>query len=116
MNTKVKERLCLIRQLVSFSSSCTVSLVLILFLCAAVQYGTSQVLTPPYFNLAENRPINATNTCGENGIEEYCKLVGASADTDINIDIRRGQVRFSPTVFSIHARLRPQVFELLWDY
>ena len=84
MNTKVKlRRLLLLRQW---------STTLAVLLLSCVHSGTSQVLTPPYFNLAENRPINATATCGENGREEYCKLVGASADTDINIDIRYGQV------------------------
>ncbi|KAK3871191.1 hypothetical protein Pcinc_023651, partial [Petrolisthes cinctipes] len=42
--------------------------------------ATAQVLTPPYFNLAENRRITATATCGE-GVadpELYCKLVGAN--------------------------------------
>ena len=37
------------------------------------------VLTPPYFNIAENRPITANATCGEGvgvGKESFCKLVG----------------------------------------
>ena len=37
------------------------------------------VLTPPYFNIAENRPITSNATCGEGvgvGKESFCKLVG----------------------------------------
>uniref|UniRef100_A0A0P4VVW3 Laminin subunit alpha n=1 Tax=Scylla olivacea TaxID=85551 RepID=A0A0P4VVW3_SCYOL len=59
------------------------SLAGVLWLAALVSYTTAQVLTPPYFNLAENRRITATATCGE-GVaepEEYCKLVGANADS-----------------------------------
>ena len=37
------------------------------------------VLTPPYFNLAFNRHIEATSTCGIGNVgqERYCKLTGA---------------------------------------
>ena len=51
-----------------------VALVLLLVTGAVSQY----VLTPPYFNIAENRPIQANATCGEGvlGKESYCKLVG----------------------------------------
>ena len=41
---------------------------------ATAQY----VLTPAYFNIAENRPITANATCGEGAGaagERYCKLV-----------------------------------------
>jgi laminin alpha 3/5 len=54
----------------------------------------AEVLTPPYFNLAEGRRITATATCGE-GIDEpelYCKLVGATSDTDDNPNVIHGQV------------------------
>lgn len=54
-----------------------------LWLAALTTLAAGQVLTPPYFNLAENRRITATATCGE-GVtepEEYCKLVGANADS-----------------------------------
>lgn len=52
------------------------------------------ILTPPYFNLAEGRRIYATATCGEE-IQEpelYCKLVGANADRDVNVNLIQGQV------------------------
>jgi laminin alpha 3/5 len=54
------------------------------------------ILTPPYFNLAEGRRIYATATCGEE-IQEpelYCKLVGANADRDVNVNLIQGQVSF----------------------
>lgn len=41
----------------------------------------AEVLTPPYFNLAEGRRVTATATCGE-GIEEpelFCKLIGTNS-------------------------------------
>lgn len=55
-----------------------------------------QVLTPPYFNLAEGRRINASATCGE-GVPEpelYCKLVGADVEKDLNVEnlVYQGQV------------------------
>ncbi|XP_047502805.1 laminin subunit alpha-like isoform X1 [Penaeus chinensis] len=51
----------------------------VLALCTG---ASAQVLTPPYFNLAENRRITATATCGLDVAdpELYCKLVGANAD------------------------------------
>lgn len=53
-----------------------------------------ELLTPPYFNLAEGRRISASATCGEGtpGPELYCKLVGANSDDDVNINIIQGQV------------------------
>lgn len=55
-----------------------------------------EALTPPYFNLASGRKINASATCGEgegvDGPELYCKLVGANADRDVNINLIQGQV------------------------
>ncbi|XP_033109167.1 laminin subunit alpha-like [Anneissia japonica] len=37
----------------------------------------SSVLTPPYFNIAEGKSIEATSTCGDEGEpERYCKLAG----------------------------------------
>ena len=62
---------------------------------ASAQY----VLTPPYFNIAENRPITANATCGEGvvGKESYCKLVGGFDRIDEtwgrNKDIIDGQVQ-----------------------
>ena len=47
--------------------------------------GTNgQVLTPPYFNLAVGRPVEATSTCGV-GVSEpelFCKLTGANPDKE----------------------------------
>ncbi|XP_034231739.1 laminin subunit alpha isoform X3 [Thrips palmi] len=59
----------------------------------------AELLTPPYFNLAENRSITATATCGEDsqGPELYCKLVGAigagaNIEREGNISLIQGQV------------------------
>lgn len=51
-------------------------------------------LTPPYFNLAEGRKINASSTCGvdSDGPELYCKLVGSDIETNINGTVINGQV------------------------
>ncbi|GFT48977.1 laminin subunit alpha [Nephila pilipes] len=54
------------------------------------------VLNPPYFNIAENRKITSTATCGE-GVTEpelYCKLVGANTDKqdNPNVNVIFGQV------------------------
>ncbi|CAB0000022.1 unnamed protein product [Nesidiocoris tenuis] len=55
------------------------------FLAAAAQIFAitcGEVLTPPYFNIAERRRAEASYTCGE-GVQEpelYCKLVGAMQD------------------------------------
>ncbi|XP_069958976.1 laminin subunit alpha isoform X2 [Cherax quadricarinatus] len=71
----------------------TLLLVLTLWLVAAFIFPSqAQVLTPPYFNLAENRRITASATCGE-GVPEpelYCKLVGANADRDASTDFIQG--------------------------
>lgn len=53
----------------------------------------AEILTPPYFNLAEGRNITATATCGDDEAELYCKLVGANAENDENINVIQGQVR-----------------------
>jgi laminin alpha 3/5 len=41
-----------------------------------------EVLTPPYFNLAQERRIYASSTCGVDviGEELYCRLTGASSE------------------------------------
>ncbi|XP_046976709.1 laminin subunit alpha [Vanessa cardui] len=44
--------------------------------------ASAEILTPPYFNLALGKKITATATCGDEGPELYCKLVGANADHD----------------------------------
>ncbi|KAH9634640.1 hypothetical protein HF086_000612 [Spodoptera exigua] len=45
----------------------------------------TEVLTPRYFNLASKKKITATATCGDEGPELYCKLVGANADHDEHV-------------------------------
>ncbi|KAL3869382.1 hypothetical protein ACJMK2_042067 [Sinanodonta woodiana] len=55
------------------------------FVCAFVEYGLAQVLTPPTFNLAVGKKIKATSTCGVGiGIERelFCRLTGATGDED----------------------------------
>lgn len=44
--------------------------------------SADQVLTPPYFNLAQEQDIVATSTCGVgvSGSELYCQLTGATSD------------------------------------
>ena len=56
---------------------CTLLLFLSLILLSSEV--SSEVLTPPYFNLAEGRRITATATCGDDvsDRELYCKLTGA---------------------------------------
>jgi len=71
-------------------------LLLLLLLAVALLAVRTQgvILTPPYFNLAAGRRVYATATCGEE-IQEpelYCKLVGANADRDVNINLIQGQV------------------------
>ncbi|XP_042212496.1 laminin subunit alpha-like isoform X1 [Homarus americanus] len=64
-----------------------------LYLVALLAGATAQVLTPPYFNLAENRFITSSATCGEDVAEPelYCKLVGAKADrVDASSDFIHG--------------------------
>lgn len=63
-----------------------------LLLCATLlaawaHAAHGELLTPPYFNLAEGRRISATATCGDgdNPSELYCKLVGATAEDNQNI-------------------------------
>lgn len=55
-------------------------LLLWLLLAAFTGLGTAQVLVPPYINLALNKRIHATSTCGEiNGEphrEVFCQIAG----------------------------------------
>ena len=55
------------------------ALLLILWTFIALQGCIAQVLTPPYFNLAVGKRIEATATCGEAVTEPelFCKLTGA---------------------------------------
>ena len=55
----------------------------------------SQVLTPPYFNLAQGRNISATATCGEDVPypELFCRLTGATGSEDQTTrEVIRGQL------------------------
>lgn len=62
-----------------------------------VRLSGSEILTPPYFNLAEGKEIIASATCGVDtpGPELYCKLVGANADQEKDINLIQGQVSAS---------------------
>lgn len=72
-------------------SDCMDRLLILTILAIVVQ---SEILTPPYFNLAEKKRITATATCGfdTEGPELYCKLVGANAENDIDVNLIQGQV------------------------
>lgn len=65
-----------------------------------VKNSTAESLTPPYFNLAEGKDIIASATCGVDtpGPELYCKLVGANADQDEDINLIQGQVSASDVI------------------
>lgn len=54
------------------------AVILTLYICTVCV--KSQVLTPPYFNLAVGKRVHATSTCGINVPEKelYCKLTGAN--------------------------------------
>lgn len=55
---------------------------IVALLLLLVSQACAEILTPPYFNLALGKKITATATCGDEGRELYCKLVGANADHD----------------------------------
>ncbi|CAG9136876.1 unnamed protein product [Plutella xylostella] len=57
-----------------------------------IPLAAAEILTPPYFNLALGKRITATATCGDEGRELYCKLVGANADHDEPINVIQGQI------------------------
>lgn len=65
----------------------------LLFLLFFLHVTRSEILTPPYFNLAQGKKIVATATCGDEGPEWYCKLVGVIADHDERVI--QGQVMFT---------------------
>ena len=70
---------------------------LLLALTTTLVTVRAQVLTPPYFNLAVNRLIEATATCGVGVAERelFCKLAGAvSDDNDVvgEYEIVQGQL------------------------
>lgn len=66
--------------------------------CCVCAIARAELLTPPYFNLAEGRRVTATATCGEGieGPELFCKLIGSySPDLMTQRDnlLIQGQVR-----------------------
>jgi len=73
-------------------------------LAAVLGSVDAEVLTPPYFNLAEKKRITATATCGEDsqGTELYCKLVGANTDREVNVNLIQGQVSSNSLCYSFH--------------
>ncbi|XP_059055423.1 laminin subunit alpha [Achroia grisella] len=50
-----------------------------------INIAYAEILTPPYFNLAQGKKITATATCGDEGPELYCKLAGANTDGDEHV-------------------------------
>ena len=64
----------------------------------------SEILTPPYFNLADGKSIDASSTCGvgSGGPERYCQLVGANSEEEFNHEenIIQGQVGIFSDFFS----------------
>jgi laminin alpha 3/5 len=70
-------------------------------LLLVVRLSRSEILTPPYFNLAEGKEIIASATCGVDttGPELYCKLVGANADQDEDINLIQGQVSANDSIY-----------------
>ena len=72
-------------------------LVLILsLLFLQLQQVTGQQLSPPYYNLAQGKPVYASSTCGEDVYEKelFCELTGAhpNAIPDESHFVIRGQV------------------------
>lgn len=69
-------------------------LLIVSLACLLVHCARGEILTPPYFNLAEGKEIVASATCGVDtpGPELYCKLVGANADQHEDINLIQGQV------------------------
>jgi len=94
------------------SRSRTFPIVILVIANLCTVFVKSEVLTPPYFNIAEGRRITASSTCGE-GIQDkaewYCKLVGSTSDTDTP-NIINGQVRIDTRItqfqFKINSRTR----------
>ncbi|KAF6202104.1 hypothetical protein GE061_004502, partial [Apolygus lucorum] len=68
---------------------------LCLLVAAWLEDVLPEVLTPPYFNIAEKRKVEASYTCGEDVQEPelYCKLVGATQDYhDLDKKVISGQI------------------------
>ena len=71
-------------------------LLVLIFTFFAYVVVRSQVLTPPYFNLAQGRNITATATCGEqlHAPDIYCRLTGGTRSGSENdtVEMIRGQL------------------------
>jgi len=66
----------------------------LLLLATFICFTRGEVLTPPYFNLAQQREITATATCGENVAvpEWFCRLTGATGEEKMaGTELIRGQ-------------------------
>ena len=75
---------------------CAAAIAAILVVILCENLVQTQVLTPPYFNLAVGRRIEATATCGEGVAEKewFCKLTGANPNKDdiAGFEVIRGQL------------------------
>lgn len=80
----------------------------ILFLLQYFLFVHTEVLTPRYFNLASKKKITATATCGDEGPELYCKLVGANADH--NEHVIQGQVSVYILIYAA-SRMRSRGYD-----
>ena len=78
-----------------FTTKRLFSFQILTFLLLLAVNVNAQVLTPPYFNLAQGRNISATATCGEDvpGPELFCRLTGATgSDDQTTREVIRGQL------------------------
>lgn len=73
-----------------------ISQVILLPLFLQLRQVTGQQLSPPYYNLAQGKPVYASSTCGEDVYEKelFCELTGAhpNAIPDESHFVIRGQV------------------------
>ena len=73
-----------------------VSQVILLPLFLQLRQVTGQQLSPPYYNLAQGKPVYASSTCGEDVYERelFCEMTGAhpNAIPDESHFVIRGQV------------------------
>ncbi|KAK7100839.1 laminin subunit alpha-like isoform X2 [Littorina saxatilis] len=74
---------------------CLQTWILMLMTTTTVKNVNAQVLTPPYFNLAQGKNITATATCGVDvpRPELFCRLTGATGSEDQTTrEVIRGQL------------------------
>ncbi|XP_071119471.1 laminin subunit alpha-like [Haliotis cracherodii] len=66
---------------------------ILIFLCK-IYTSNAQVLSPPYFNLAQGRNITASATCGEDvpNAELFCRLTGATGRGAESRELIQGQL------------------------